>query len=354
MPELVPVWQRQVELAGGDELAARFLTFWNPPAYLVHCSQAVLVDHDGPLLVRNYDLDPDLSEATLLRSAWTGRGVVASMEAIAGAADGVNEAGLAVSLAFGGRRATGPGFGVPLIVRYLLEVCGRTADAVEVLRRVPSHMSYNLTVVDRARRLRHRVPGPGPAVRDHPPALGDQPPGPGRVGRAGAVLANGRARRRLERLLAEPGSRPPPDPGVPAAAALPRRPRRAVSAPSTRRPTARPRRASRCTGRATNPGGSPAPTSGPAGGRPLRGRTPACRRPSPRSWRTACAAADRGLGPARARLGHGFSTVPWISPGMFLWTCRRASGNGLPVHALSANCAWAGPAPAPPVVRRAA
>ena len=29
MPELVPVWQRQVELVGGDELAARFLTFWN-------------------------------------------------------------------------------------------------------------------------------------------------------------------------------------------------------------------------------------------------------------------------------------------------------------------------------------
>ena len=42
MPELVPVWRRQVELAGGDEVAARFLTFWNPPAYLVHCSQAVL------------------------------------------------------------------------------------------------------------------------------------------------------------------------------------------------------------------------------------------------------------------------------------------------------------------------
>ena len=58
MPELVPIWQRQVELAGGDELAARFLTFWNPPAYLVHCSQAVLLGHDGPLLVRNYDLDP--------------------------------------------------------------------------------------------------------------------------------------------------------------------------------------------------------------------------------------------------------------------------------------------------------
>ena len=149
MPELVPVWRRQVELAGGDELAARFLTFWNPPAYLVHCSQAVLIGRDGPFLVRNYDLDPDLSEATVLRSAWTGRDVVATMEAIAGAADGVNASGLAVSLAFGGRKARGAGFGVPLIVRYLLEVCERTRDAVAVLRRLPSHMSYNLTLIDR-------------------------------------------------------------------------------------------------------------------------------------------------------------------------------------------------------------
>ena len=70
------------------------------------------------------------------------------MEAIAGAAYGVNASGLAVSLAFGGRKARGAGFGVPLIVRYLLEVCERTRDAVAVLRRLPSHMSYNLTLID--------------------------------------------------------------------------------------------------------------------------------------------------------------------------------------------------------------
>ena len=150
MPELVPVWRRQVELAGGDALAARFLSFWCPPAYLLHCSQAVLTDHDGPLLVRNYDLDPGLSEATVLCSAWTGRRVIATTEAIAGAADGVNAAGLAVSLTFGGRKAVGKGFGIPLIMRYVLEVCDTTEQAVAVLRRVPSHMSYNVTVVDRA------------------------------------------------------------------------------------------------------------------------------------------------------------------------------------------------------------
>jgi predicted choloylglycine hydrolase len=109
----------------------------------------VLPGHE-PLLVRNYDLDPGLSEATLLCSAWLGRRVIATSEAIAGAADGVNADGLAVSLTFGGRRAVGPGFGIPLILRYVLEVCATTAEAVAVLRRVPSHMSYNVTVVDRA------------------------------------------------------------------------------------------------------------------------------------------------------------------------------------------------------------
>ena len=43
----------------------------------------------------------------------------------------------------------GPGFGVPLIVRYLLEVCADVPDAVEALRGLPCHMAYNLTLLDR-------------------------------------------------------------------------------------------------------------------------------------------------------------------------------------------------------------
>ncbi len=208
MPELVPVWRRQVELAGGDELAARFLTFWNPPAYLLHCSQAVLRAPDGPLLVRNYDLDPNLSEAKVLRSAWTGRDVVATMEAIAGAADGVNEAGLAVSLAFGGRKLTGTGFGVPLIVRYLLETCTRTRDAVAALRRIPSHMAYNLTLVDRdgEHATVFLAPDRPAEVRRQPFATNHQ----GRVdwpeqARFSRTVERANA---IERLLARPGLTP--------------------------------------------------------------------------------------------------------------------------------------------------
>jgi predicted choloylglycine hydrolase len=152
MPEIAPVWEKLVEVAGGDARAARFLTFWTPPRYLLHCSQAVIVDDDGPLLVRNYDLDPGLNEGFLYRSAWLGRGVVGMVDGLCGLADGMNAGGLAVSLAYGGRVSVGPGFGVPMILRYVLETCRDTADAVEALRALPCHMSYTLTLIDRTGR----------------------------------------------------------------------------------------------------------------------------------------------------------------------------------------------------------
>src|SRR6185312_1665502 len=40
MPELVGTWERLTELAGGDELAARCLSLWSPPAFITGCSQA--------------------------------------------------------------------------------------------------------------------------------------------------------------------------------------------------------------------------------------------------------------------------------------------------------------------------
>lgn len=150
MPAMERVWSRLVEVAKVDGDAAHFLTFWSPPRYLVNCSQAVLNDTSGPILIRNYDLDPKLNERTLLRTRWLDRTVIGMTEGMAGLADGMNDAGLAVSLTFGGRVEVGQGFGIPLIVRYLLEVCSDVADAVEVLRHVPCHMSYNVTLLDRS------------------------------------------------------------------------------------------------------------------------------------------------------------------------------------------------------------
>ena len=151
MPEYHPIWEKQLGLVGDDPLIAKFLSFWTPPRYLVNCAQAVLPEGDnGPLLIRNYDLDPRFNEATIYSTNWTGKRLVMGMvEGLSGLSDGMNDAGLAISLTFGGRVVTGKGFGVPLIMRYVLETCRDTQDAIEALRNIPSHMSYNLTLVDK-------------------------------------------------------------------------------------------------------------------------------------------------------------------------------------------------------------
>lgn len=150
LPELVPLHGEMVARSGGDPEIARFLTLWRPPAFIAGCSQAVVAGAASrPGLVRNYDFGPDLFEATILRTSWL-RPVLGSSECLWGLDDGVNGDGLAVSLTFGGSRAVGEGFGIPLILRYVLETCSTTSAAVETLRRVPCHMAYNVAVVDAA------------------------------------------------------------------------------------------------------------------------------------------------------------------------------------------------------------
>ncbi len=150
MPELLPLHRELSELAGGRDSQARFLSFYCPPRYLAGCSQAIW-QGDMPLLVRNYDYNPKAFDAILLRTAWQGRQVIGMSDGLFGLVDGMNDQGLAVSLTFGGRREVGEGFGVPLILRYILQVCGTVDEAVEILTRVPCHMSYNVTVLDRKR-----------------------------------------------------------------------------------------------------------------------------------------------------------------------------------------------------------
>lgn len=147
MPELLPIYEQLVELAGGGDLAARFLSLYCPPPYLSGCSQAVWTRAE-PVLIRNYDYSPQLFEGNLLYTAWQ-RPVIAMSDSLWGVLDGINADGLVVSLTFGGRKITGDGFGIPLILRYILEFCTDTQAAAEVLQRVPVHMPYNVTVLDR-------------------------------------------------------------------------------------------------------------------------------------------------------------------------------------------------------------
>lgn len=153
MPELLPLYDRLTDLAGGSDHAARFLTGYSPPPYLAGCSQAIWPGPE-PLLVRNYDYSPQAFEGIVLRSQWLGRRVLGLSDCLLGLLDGVNEEGLAVSLTFGGRREVGAGFGIPVVLRYVLETCVDVDEAVRALKRIPCHMAYNVTVLDRKRDYR--------------------------------------------------------------------------------------------------------------------------------------------------------------------------------------------------------
>ena len=115
MPELVPAWQRLAAMLDDEPDAAAALTLWNPPPFLTGCSQAAVLP-GGPALVRNYDWDYRLFDAVVARTAYGGRPVLGMLDCLWGLLDGINDAGLALSLTFGGRPQAGEGFGIPLVI----------------------------------------------------------------------------------------------------------------------------------------------------------------------------------------------------------------------------------------------
>jgi predicted choloylglycine hydrolase len=201
MPELVPVHDRLCRLSGADDVAARFLSGWCPPSYLGGCSIAARADGSDVRLVRNYDLSPDLNEGLLLRSEWTGNAVMGMIEFLWGLSDGINDRGLCVALAFGGRGTTSTGFGITHIVRYVLETCGTVDEAIRTLRRIPSHMAYNLVLADSTGRLAsvELQPGGGFRLSQKPVATNHQS-GPARAERP-EVTRTVERRNHLERLV---------------------------------------------------------------------------------------------------------------------------------------------------------
>jgi len=169
MPELAPFYDRLVTILGADDEQARFLSLWCPPNFMHGCTQAIWRRQPYGL-IRNYDYAPGFCDAMLLRSNWFGSPVLAMSDCVWGALDGMNTAGLAVSLSFGGRLVAGPGFGVTLILRYILETCRNARDALAVLRRVPVHLSYNIALIDRDGAWYSVAIAP-----DRPPEVGPNP-----------------------------------------------------------------------------------------------------------------------------------------------------------------------------------
>jgi predicted choloylglycine hydrolase len=176
MPELMPAYERIVELAGGGDLAARMLSLYKPPPYLAACSQGAWTRAGGPLLARNYDYAPSRFEGIVWSTRLLERRVIGMSDCLWGLLDGMNDAGLAVSLTFGGRRALGDGFGIPIVTRYVLETCATIDEAQATLARLPYSLSHNLTLIDRDGRVltAYLSPDREPIFRDFPVATNHQ------------------------------------------------------------------------------------------------------------------------------------------------------------------------------------
>lgn len=148
MPELVPTWERLVALADDDDVAARLLSMWRMPIFAAGCSQVVLPG-TSPVLIRNYDYDPNLFEGVIASTNYSGsRAVLGTSDMLWGLVDGMNDAGLSISLTYGGRSGGEAGFAIPLVIRYLLETCTTVAQVCERLEGLPVAQAYNLAMVD--------------------------------------------------------------------------------------------------------------------------------------------------------------------------------------------------------------
>jgi predicted choloylglycine hydrolase len=191
MPELVPTWEQLVTSTDGDPTAAAMLTHWNMPPFAPACSQ-VAVNTGQRALIRNYDYHPDLFEQIVMSTRFGDRAVLGVSDCLWGLVDGMNSDGLAVSLAFGGAKGSGPGFGITLVIRYLLETAATVEDAVSALRRLPISMSYNLTLTDSTGCVAtvYVAPGRPAEVRDCPVATNhrfDEPEDPSHAARYRSV-----------------------------------------------------------------------------------------------------------------------------------------------------------------------
>jgi len=148
MPELFPVYEQLLALLDADDIKARFLSLYQPPPFYSGCSQ-LIVKGEEDALIRNYDFPPMLCEGTIMHSQWLGKSVIAMSDCVWGALDGINDSGLAVSIAYGGRLVQGEGFGITIVVRYVLETCTTVEQAIKAFKRIPVHLDYNIALLDK-------------------------------------------------------------------------------------------------------------------------------------------------------------------------------------------------------------
>ena len=133
-----------------ENLAAFILTVgYGKP---IGCSSFASVNDSTVIFGRNYDFYyryEKYCESYLTRP----NGAYASLgntDIFVGREDGVNEKGLAVSMHFVAARLGVPGINFPIAVRFTLDKCSNTAEAVNFLTRVKFLTANNYLIADRA------------------------------------------------------------------------------------------------------------------------------------------------------------------------------------------------------------
>jgi predicted choloylglycine hydrolase len=98
---------------------------------------------------RNYDFRPRRYEARLAAVQVSGSyASIGASEMLTGRLDGMNERGLVIGLHLVRTRPRVAGLLCVVIVRTVLDQCASTAEAVELLRRLPHAMAYNYSLLD--------------------------------------------------------------------------------------------------------------------------------------------------------------------------------------------------------------
>ncbi len=116
-----------------------------------HCTCVAVKDKNNILFGRNSDFLVSLEKLYMnclynLDNAYAFNG---NTTAFIEMEDGINEYGLAVGLTFIYPTIIKPGFNAGMLVRFLLEKCKTTEEAIEKLKEVPIASQQTITIVDR-------------------------------------------------------------------------------------------------------------------------------------------------------------------------------------------------------------
>ena len=116
------------------------------------CTTFCFMHDNNVYLGRNNDLPPFLKQGSksILYKAEPGYAFIGNTSSMVNLEEGLNEAGLAVAMEFIMPTMIKPGINSVLLVRYLIEKCASTPEAVNALQDLPIASDCSIILADRS------------------------------------------------------------------------------------------------------------------------------------------------------------------------------------------------------------